>query len=97
FFETTLTVLIGGFASAFVFYYGSSYFIQRSARMRSKKLEKITEKGSKIPKRMKKFTKANRRIIRMKKRVNKYFIFWAFPLLLSIPGGCIIVAKFYKH
>lgn len=97
FWETFFSVLLGGYISAFVFYFGSGYFIDRSMRMYLKKIEKIEESGKTLSKRRKRFTKANRRIITIKKSVNKYFIFWAFPLFLSIPGGCVIVAKFYKH
>lgn len=97
FWETFFTVLAGGYLSAVVFYFGSSYFIERSMRLYIKKMEKAEENGKELSKKSKRFTKTNRRIITIKQRVNKYFIFWAFPLFLSIPGGCVIVAKFYKH
>lgn len=97
FWETFGSVLIGGFISAFIFYFGSSYFINRSLHLYLKRIEKIEQKGGELSKRRKRFTKTNRRIIMIKQSVNQYLVFWAFPLFLSIPGGCIIVAKFYKH
>lgn len=96
FVETVITVLIGAYLAASVFYFGSNYFIRHSVRKRSKRMEIALLKGKPLPKK-KIFTRLNRKIIQFKQRVNKYFVFWAFPLFLSIPGGCIIVAKFYKH
>lgn len=96
YFETILFVLIGAYLAAFVFYFGSNYFIRRSVKKRIQKMQRAQQQGKKVPKK-KIFTKMNRRIVFLKHRVNKYFIYWAFPLFLSIPGGCIIVAKFYKH
>lgn len=96
FLETFVVCTIGGYLSASVFYFGSSHFMRLSVMRQARKMKKAELKNKKIPVR-RKFTKTNRRIIFIKQKIGKYTAFWAFPLLLSIPIGCIITAKFYKH
>lgn len=94
--ETIITVLIGAYLAASIFYFGSNYFIRRTGKRRRIKLA-YAQLHNKNHRKKKVFSRTNRRIIFLKKRINKYFIYWAFPLFLSIPGGCVIVAKFYRH
>ena len=96
FWETFIACTIGGYFSASVFYFGSSYFMQLSVDRHAKRVKKAELKGKKIPIR-RKFTKTNRRIIFVKQKIGKYLSCWAFPLFLSIPLGSTIAAKFYKH
>lgn len=96
FWETFLTCLAGGYLSAAVFYFGSSYFMQLSVERHARRVKRAKAKGKKIPIR-RKFTKTNRRIIFVKQSIGRYIACWAFPLFLSIPVGTIITAKFYKH
>lgn len=96
FFETLIYCLIGGYISAIVFYFGSSYFMQLAVKRRVRKIDRAKRKGKKVPV-YKNFTKTNRRVIYVKHKLGRYFAYWFFPLFLSIPIGSIIVAKFYKH
>lgn len=96
FWETFIVCSIGGYISATIFYFGSSYFMRLSVERHAKRVKKASLKGKIIPMR-RKFTKSNRRIIYFKQRIGRLFSYWAFPLFLSIPVGTIIVAKFYKH
>ncbi|RFC53733.1 hypothetical protein [Brumimicrobium aurantiacum] len=96
FMETFFSCLAGGFLSAAIFYFGSSYFMQLTVRRHANKVKRAAEKGKKIPVR-RKFTKTNRRIIFIKQKIGMYAALWAFPLFLSIPVGTVITAKFYKH
>jgi hypothetical protein len=96
FWETFIVCLIGGYISATLFYFGSSYFMQLSVKRHAKRVTKAERKGKVIPMR-RKFTKTNRRIIYYKQKIGRLFAYWAFPLFFSIPLGIIITAKFYKH
>ena len=96
FWETLILCLIGGYISATVFYFGSSYFMQLSVKSHARRIRKAESKGKVIPKN-RKFNKTNRRIIFFKQKIGRFFSCWAFPLFLSIPIGSIITAKFYKH
>ncbi|MDX1651649.1 MAG: hypothetical protein R3277_04100 [Brumimicrobium sp.] len=94
--ETLISCLIGGYISAGIFYFGSSYFMKRSLQNRVKK-EEILKKEGKPLKLKKRFTSTNRWIIRIKNSLGKYGVTYLFPLFLSIPIGTVITAKFYKH
>ncbi|HZH86752.1 MAG TPA: hypothetical protein VFD77_05505 [Brumimicrobium sp.] len=96
FWETFITCSIGGYISATLFYFGSSYFMQLSVNRQAKRVRKAELKGKTIPVK-RKFTKTNRRVIHYKQKIGRLFSYWAFPLFLSIPLGTVIVAKFYKH
>lgn len=96
FWETLITCLIGGYISASLFYFGSSYFMRLSVERHAKRVRRAKLKGKRIPIN-RKFTKTNRKVIYYKQKIGRLFSYWAFPLFLSIPVGTIIVAKFYKH
>jgi membrane protein DedA with SNARE-associated domain len=96
FLETFICCMIGAFISSSVFYFGSNYFMQKSLERSIKKRKILIEKGKKV--RLKKrFTKTNRRIIKIKQSIGIYGACYLFPFFLSIPLGSIITAKFYKH
>ncbi len=96
FWETFFSCLGGGFFSAIIFYFGSSYFMQRAVRLSAEKEKQREQLGKKV-KQKKKFTRSNRWIVKIKQSFGMYFVTWAFPLFFSIPLGTIITAKFYKH
>ncbi|MGM0478914.1 MAG: hypothetical protein ACQERC_06795 [Bacteroidota bacterium] len=96
FWETFFSCLAGGYFSATLFYFSSSYFMQRAVWKRAEKEKKRQQLGKKIKKK-KRFTRTNRWIIKIKRSFGMYAVTWAFPLFLSIPLGTIITAKFYKH
>jgi hypothetical protein len=96
FLETFLVCISGGVFSASIFYFGSSYFMNLAVKRRARRAVRLAKKGKKI-KEPKKFTRTNRRIIKVKRSVGIYGVTWMFPLFLSVPLGVIITAKFYKH
>ena len=96
FWETFITCSIGGYISATIFYFGSSYFMKLSLKRYAKRVKKAQLKGKPVPVK-RKITKTNRRIIQSKQKIGQIFTCWAFPLFFSIPLGTIITAKFYKH
>lgn len=96
FIETYVCCLIGGILSASIFYFGSSYFMRRFQVQQIKKELKAQRLGKEYkPKR--KFTKGNRKIIKLKHSIGKWGVCWLVPLFFSIPLGSIITAKFYRH
>lgn len=96
FWEIVFSCIIGAYISASVFFFGSNYFMKRSVQKRADKMAWAEENGKPYNAK-KKFTKLNRRIIRVKQKLGKYFVLWALPLFLSIPIGAIVTAKFFKH
>jgi len=96
FWETFIVCSIGGYISASIFYFGSSYFMRLSVERHAKQIRKAAQKGKIILKK-RKFTRTNRGVIYFKQKIGRLFACWAFPLFLSIPLGTIITAKFYKH
>jgi hypothetical protein len=96
YFETLVSILIGGYISASIFFFGSSYFMQRHQKRRAKRIQKWTNKG-RVDKIKPTFNQANKRIIRMKGSLNKWYVCWLVPLFFSIPLGTIITAKFFRH
>ena len=94
FWETYISSVAGGTFGAAIFYYASEIFMNYSLRKRKQKEIIYLEKGLVLPKK-KKFTKTNRFIIRLKRKLGIYGIcFWA-PFFLSVPIGSVVAAKFY--
>lgn len=96
FLETIICCMIGALISSSVFYFGSNFFM-RKALERTVKRNKLREAKRKPIKSKKVFTKANRRIVSIKKSIGIYGACYLFPFFLSIPLGSIVTAKFYKH
>lgn len=81
---TFITTMIGASAGAITFFYGGKGIIDAWSKLFPSKKEK------------KKFTKGNRRIIRLKQK----FGLWRFcfaAVVLSIPVASILLAKFYSN
>ncbi len=96
FWETFLACWIGGTFSAAIFFYSSELVIKLTKERREKKVNEALANGV-APPMVKRFTKMNRFIIRMKRSMGIYGIcFWA-PFFLSVPIGSVVVAKFYGN
>lgn len=94
FWETYLASVAGGTFGSAIFYFASEFFIAYTHKRKMQKQEEALAKGLEIVKK-KRFTKTNRLIITLKRRLGIYGLcFWA-PFLLSVPLGSIVVAKFY--
>ena len=92
FFAKYISVLLGGLVSFNIFYFMANFFIKRSLE---KKLKKIEAGKLKIKKR---FTKVNKTLVKLKMTAYGFwFISILAPIVLSVPIGAIVVAKFYRH
>ncbi|MES2590079.1 MAG: hypothetical protein V4622_13955 [Bacteroidota bacterium] len=94
FIETYLSCLSGAIFSAAIFYYASEILMKKAHEKRVRMIKEAQEKGIEY-KAKKKFTKANKFIVRLKHRFGIYIVSMYAPLFLSVPLGSIITAKFY--
>ena len=83
-----ISTTAGGVFSTIIFTYLSDVIIKWWDKLKDKW---VTKKGPK-----KHFTKANRRIIRIKHRFGLIGIAALTPVLLSIPLGAFLAERFYK-
>ena len=83
---TYIAVCSGGITGITFFYFASGFFMERHA--------KKMRNSNKVKK---KFTKTNKSIIKIKNKVGIIGIAILTPLLISIPIGSIISAKFFRH
>jgi hypothetical protein len=90
FWETYFSCILGAIFCASFFYFLSGYFIKRAAKKRRAQFLITGLYSTK-----KKFTRINKTIIKIKKTFGIVGICLFAPFFLSIPGGTIIVAKFY--
>ena len=91
-FEIALSTGLGAIFSFNIFYWSSGYF------MRVAKEKKIQAIHNGTYKHKSSFTKMNKMMVKAKKSKSGFWLICIFaPLLLSIPVGSIIVAKFYRQ
>lgn len=90
--ETVIVSCAGAIFSSAIFYYSSRYFMERHRQ----KILSNTETLPPLSKRLRK-RKINKAVVKMKRTLGKIGICFYAPLLLSIPIGSIICAKFYNH
>ena len=94
FLEAWVLSCAGATFSSFIFYWGAEFFMKTAHKRKVKKI--LEAKKSGIPyKKKKQFTRVNKLVVLLKKKVGWYGISLYVPLFLSIPIGSIIVAKFY--
>ena len=94
FVETYLACVAGAIFSAAIFYYSSEFFLKREHVRRKEQLRLSVETG--VPLKFKpKFTRTNKMIVRIKRRLGIIGVSMYAPLFLSVPIGSIITAKFY--
>lgn len=108
FFETLLTLILGGVFGFFVFYYFSNLLIL-SARIIKPTIVKYTPGGilnsyrswkqKKAIKRKgrKKFSKRNKMIVKIRSNYGMWGICLLSPVLLSIPLGSFLLRRYYYH
>ncbi|MBU2019971.1 MAG: hypothetical protein KJ941_10030 [Bacteroidetes bacterium] len=92
FVETALACFIGAVLSSAFFYFSSKYFMEKA---RYKRMNSPPKKLSASA--VKRKRKVNKIIVQLKRKLGIYGICFFGPLLLSIPLGTIICAKFYNH
>lgn len=87
-----ISVTIGGLLSFNVFYFMANFFIKRTLENKLKKIKSGTYKPKKS------FTKVNKKLVKLKMTTAGFWIITiAAPLVMSVPLGTIVVAKFYRH
>jgi hypothetical protein len=90
--EVVFATFLGAFVSFNIFFFFSGLLMEKA---KEKKLEKI-KKGTLKPK--KQFSRMNKFIVRLKFSSFGYFVLVIVgPMVLSIPIGSIIIAKFYRR
>ena len=94
FLETYLSCVSGAFVAAFIFYFSSEFFMIRAHNKRKALLHASITNGTPL-KYKPKFTRFNKLIVRLKRRLGIYGIAFYAPLFLSVPVGSIVTAKFY--
>jgi hypothetical protein len=97
--EIALSTGLGALCGFNIFYWSSSYFMKKAKERKAKKaLAGITSKSPlETVKKKPVFTKMNKYIIRAKMSKSGFWLICIFaPLILSIPIGSILVAKFYR-
>ena len=94
FLDIFLSVQIGCTVSMSVFYFSSSFMMKFAAQRRHKK-EQAAIAAGKTLKPKKKFTRVNKGIVWIKRTIGIYGITFFAPLVMSIPIGSVVCAKFY--
>ena len=90
--EIVFSTFLGAFVSFNLFYFFAGLFMERAKEKRIKKIKAGTyiSKGS--------FTKLNKFVVKLKLSSFGYFVLVIVgPMVLSIPIGSIIIAKFYRR
>ena len=91
-FEIAISTGLGALCSFNVFYFSARYFMKKA---KAKKQNTVAEG---ITKEKPIFTWINKFMVRTKRSKSGFWIICIFaPLILSIPVGSIIVAKFYRE
>ena len=94
FFETYFSCIAGAIVAAFIFYFSSEFFMIRAHKKRKALLHASITNGTPL-KYKPKFTRFNKLIVKLKRRLGIYGIAFYAPLFLSVPIGSIVTAKFY--
>lgn len=93
--ETFLTCAAGGTFSAAIFFFSSELLIRNAKIKRHEQYHKALSEGKEW-KAKRNFTKLNKFVVKMKRKMGIYGIcFWA-PFFLSVPVGSIVAAKFFS-
>jgi membrane protein DedA with SNARE-associated domain len=82
--ETVAILMIGGSLGVLAFYFFGEWIMHKWKTFRNAKSTP------------KKFTKTNRFIVKVRKKYGLIGLALITPVLLSIPVGCIIAARYYR-
>ncbi|MBL7962329.1 MAG: hypothetical protein JNM31_00665 [Flavobacteriales bacterium] len=95
FLETLIVTSIGGCLGVLVFHRSASWFMQR-ARLRRLHQQIAMEHGA-LPRKHRTFTRSRRFIVRIKTNQGLQGLALLTPVVLSIPLGSIIAAKYFPN
>ncbi|MBN4071161.1 hypothetical protein JYT72_01495 [Crocinitomix catalasitica] len=96
FIEIFISVEAGALTSMTVFYWFSGLIMRAISNRRMEKHDAAIAAG-KIPKRKKIFTKVNKTIVWVRRGIGIYGITFIAPLVMSVPIGSVVCAKFYGN
>jgi uncharacterized membrane protein len=90
FFEAVTVTSLGGFTGVTIFVLLSEKIVARLVKRREQRMREGKPHG-------KRFTRKNKMIVRVKIRFGLLGIAFLTPLLLSIPIGCFLAVRYFKH
>jgi len=97
FWESYITLEIGGIGTALIFFFGSNRLMERAKAKKELKRKLALEKNLRYEE-PKKFTWLNKRIVLVRRNLGFFACSFFFPFFLSVPLGTIVATKFYgKH
>jgi hypothetical protein len=94
FWETYLSMLIGGVLASFLFFKFTYRLLERSRNKRKMRREQALAMGFEYFE-PKKFTRTNKLVVQVRRRLGFFACTFFFPFFLSVPVGTIIATKFY--
>jgi len=90
--QTIFITSAGGIMGITFFYFFGMWAVEKMERVKSRtRMVRFRKSRTRV------FTKRNRRIIKLKRSVGFLGLIIITPALLSIPIGCVVAAKFYRH
>lgn len=94
FWETYLSMVIGGVLAAFLFFKFTYRLLERSRNKRFMRREQALALGFEYFE-PKKFTRINKWVVRVRRKFGFFACVFFFPFFLSVPVGTLIATKFY--
>ncbi|MCG8577945.1 MAG: hypothetical protein MI810_23910 [Flavobacteriales bacterium] len=93
FYEIFIAVETGCLTSMSIFYWSSGMVMRMAAKRREKKKAEAIKNGKEYKKKI--FTRTNKGIVWIKQKIGIYGVTFIAPLVMSIPIGSVVCAKFY--
>lgn len=90
-FHTIIITSCGGMTGISFFYFFGAIAIDRIEKWRNMVRKRTGKREPRI------FSRRNRRVIHIKHRFGLIGLVIVTPCILSIPIGCVVAAKFYRH
>lgn len=94
FFEAVTVTSLGGFTGVVSFVFLSEKIVARLKKRREEKKHAVADPKAVPPK---KFSRKNKIIVKAKMRFGLLGIAFLTPLLFSIPLGCFLAVRYFKH
>lgn len=89
--QTILITSLGGMTGITLFYFFGRWAVEKMERVKRRSRTSVPELKRRV------FTMKSRRIVKFKWSFGLIGLVIVTPTLLSIPIGCVIAAKFYRH
>lgn len=92
FIETIMITSAGGITGISFFYFFGRWAVEKMERFKTRSRKNLP---ASLPRKV--FTKRNRNIVKFKITFGLIGLVVVTPAILSIPIGCVVAAKFYRH